>query len=156
MFVLNFKLKNPKLVILSLFVASAVIASTVIFLKNADFTPKITTATSDEISQYSLKANDREQRLEFFSQIDIAIDKKTEVSDSVRIPDKFNSVYEKYNSLQRKIGLDLSPYSGKVAERFTYKTKDSKNYVVILIYKGNVIAGHITDGVWGSENSPLF
>lgn len=156
MFVLNMKLKNPKAVILSLFVASAVFISATAFFTNADFTPKITTATSDEIDSYSLRANDNEQRMQFFTQLGIAVDENTEICDSVKIPDSFNAVYEKYNSLQKKIGLDLKPYSGKTAERFTYKTKDNKNYVIILIYNGNIIGGHMTDGVWGSENYPLF
>lgn len=156
MFVLNLKIKNSKKVIISLLVSAVVIASATVFLKKADFTPKITTATSDEVSQYSLKADDKQQRLEFFCQLDIKVDEKTEICDSVRIPDNFNAVYDEYNALQRKIGLDLRPYSGKTAERFTYRVKDSGNCVVLLIYKGNVIGGHITDGIWGSRNYPLF
>ena len=156
MFVLKLKLKNPKVVIITaLSVLTAIIFITV-FLTNADFTPQKNSATSDEIEEYSLRAETASQRTEFFEQLGIKAEMDTEVSDSVQIPCVFNDTYNKYNEIQRKIGLDLQPYKGKNAERFTYRISDSENYAVILVYKGNVIAGHITSGLWGSENQPLI
>ena len=39
----------------------------------------------------------------------------------VNIPEPFDLVYENYNKLQIEAGLDLKPYMGKKAVRYTYE-----------------------------------
>ncbi len=40
--------------------------------------------------------------------------------EEVQIPEEFDDVYNNYNELQRQAGLDLLPYKGKKAVRYTY------------------------------------
>lgn len=65
----------------------------------------------------------------------------------VVIPNEFDSVYSRYNELQKGEGLDLSGYKGKTAKRYTYIVKnyeyDGTVYANILIYKDKVIGGDI-------------
>ena len=41
-------------------------------------------------------------------------------SEFADIPQEFDSVYSSYNKLQLEAGLDLSPYKGRRAVRYTY------------------------------------
>jgi len=40
--------------------------------------------------------------------------------ENITIPDTFDKIYEDYNKLQLNAGLDLSPYKGFQAVRYTY------------------------------------
>lgn len=68
---------------------------------------------------------------------------------NVTVPSKFDSVYEKYNDLQRAQGLNLKRYCGKNAVRYTYKianySSDSNENVVanVLILNNRIIGGDI-------------
>lgn len=42
----------------------------------------------------------------------------------VIIPDPFDKVYENYNLMQKRAGLDLEPYKGKSGTRYTYIVKN--------------------------------
>ena len=85
----------------------------------------------------------------------LGINAVDESVDEVIIPQDFNSVYEKYNEIQKKSVFDLSNYAGKPAKRYTYSIDDGKK-AVILVYKNRIIGGHITSGVYGEDYLPLF
>ena len=59
--------------------------------------------------------------------------------------------YEKYNEIQKAQNLDLTPYAGKRAKRWTYNIKNYPGYegdsgtvqANILVYEGAVIGGDI-------------
>lgn len=53
--------------------------------------------------------------------------------DEVIIPQDFNSVYEKYNEIQKKSVFDLSNYAGKPAKRYTYSIDDGKRLLYSFI-----------------------
>ena len=81
------------------------------------------------------------------------------ITDSceVTIPTDFNDTYEQYNELQKEIGLDLEKFKGKSVQKITYELKNCKTkFAVLLIYKGKVIGGHLTNGEYGSENLSLI
>ena len=141
MFVLRFKKKR---FIVALIVVLAVITVFIILI-NADFT---------HVEDYSeFKADSSDDRIKFFQQLEInAVDESV---DEVIIPQDFNSVYEKYNEIQKKSVFDLSNYAGKPAKRYTYSIDDGKK-AVILVYKNRIIGGHITSGVYGEDYLPLF
>ena len=70
---------------------------------------------------------------------------------------EFNNTYNKYNDLQKKIGLDLSRYKGRTAEEITYELKNSETkYAVLLVYENRVIGAHLTNGEYGQSNLPLI
>ena len=79
-----------------------------------------------------------------------------EVEDSpietveIKIPDIFDDVYENYNLLQIDAGLDLNPYKGKNAVRYTFRVKNYPENVYgevrgnVIIVDGKPIAGDIS------------
>ncbi|MBE6550601.1 MAG: DUF4830 domain-containing protein [Ruminococcaceae bacterium] len=84
----------------------------------------------------------------------------------VVIPNEFDSVYSRYNELQKGEGLDLSKYKGKTVKRYTYIVKNydynGTVYANILVYKDKVIGGDICSAdsngfIHGltRENSPI-
>lgn len=105
-----------------------------------------TTAQSDTMGTYSLLASDNEGCIDFLNQFEISADNEPIEVSKVRIPSVFNDVYEKYNELQKKQGLDLEDYKGKECEKRTYKVnnygEDNVN-ANLLIYNGKVIGGDI-------------
>lgn len=70
----------------------------------------------------------------------------------IQIPDEFNTVFEKYNDIQRSQGLNLKRYVGKDATAYVFKITnydyDGEVYATLFIRNGRVIAGDIcsTDG----------
>lgn len=48
------------------------------------------------------------------------IDKEIETEEIV-IPETFDNVYINYNNIQKEAGLDLTPYKGMKAIRYTYQ-----------------------------------
>ena len=77
-------------------------------------------------------------------------------SSRVTIPEEFDAVYEEYNALQKRVGLDLSESRGWEVLKSVYAVKNKKaDYAVILAGNGRVIGGHLTDGEYGGEYLPL-
>lgn len=112
-------------------------------------------ATADEIGRYFTEAADTEMQEEFLEQFGIKVDTKSKTSDKIIIPKSFDDVYEEYNGLQKLIGLDLSPFKGGEANRVVYKMKDKEKYVTLLIFKGHVIGGHLSTGIYGDGYEAL-
>lgn len=65
---------------------------------------------------------------------------------SVTVPQEFDELYDKYNSLQKKEGLDLEKYKGKTVDMYTYSVNnaDGKAYATVLVYKKRVIGGDVS------------
>ena len=154
MFVLNFKLKNRGkaqryAVIAALIIVLVIVAVVKNNGSNTD------TATCDEIGEYSLKAENEEQRIELLRGFGIE-NAELEESDEITIPENFNSITEKYNETQKQIGLDLSPYKGQKAQRLTYSVNgENASYAVLLVNNGRLIGGHLTNRVYGEGVMPL-
>ena len=58
---------------------------------------------------------------EFLRSYGWEVKRKNIESARVNIPEPFDLVYENYNKLQLEAGLDLRPYAGKKAVRYTYE-----------------------------------
>lgn len=145
-----FRIKRKRLVIL--LTAVLLVVTAIIIFVNTDLTPVDDYAEANSKS-YSLKATNKNDRISFFEKLGIKV--TDEAVDEVIIPQDFNSVYEKYNEIQKKSVFDLSNYAGKPAKRYTYSIDDGKK-AVILVYKNRIIGGHITSGVYGEDYLPLF
>ncbi len=111
-------------------------------------------ASNDETGRFFTEVSDIKSREKFFKQFGIKIKPKTEYKDEVTIPEKFNVTYKYYNTLQKQAGFNLEKYKGAKVERAVYGIREGE-HVTILIYKGNVIAGHIESGVYGETYKPL-
>lgn len=59
--------------------------------------------------------------LRFLSSYGIEAYSRPIESEVIKLPEVFDEVYEGYNLLQLESGLDLRPYKGKRAERYSYK-----------------------------------
>lgn len=155
MFVLNFKVKNRGKALRHIFIIFSIVIMIVFACLKGCSGSKSDTATCDEIGEYSLKAETEEQRIDILHSFGIENAKLTEC-DEITIPEDFNSVTEKYNEIQNQTGLDLSPYKGQKAQRFTYSVEaENASCAVLLVSGGRLIGGHLTNRVYGEGVRPL-
>ncbi|MCH5213018.1 MAG: DUF4830 domain-containing protein [Oscillospiraceae bacterium] len=67
----------------------------------------------------------------------------------VRIPEKFDAVYENYNKIQHEAKLDLAPYCGKSGVRYTFVVTNypidvgEPVYANVICIDGEPVAGDI-------------
>lgn len=156
LFVFNFKVTDSKNVFTIFAVVSVAVAIVCIISMISVQNSLPDTATCDELGCYSLKCDKDDEQCAFLEQFGLSPVKNTD-SCEVTVPTDFNDTYEEYNELQKEIGLDLEKFKGKSVQKVTYELKNSKaKYAVLLIYKGKVIGGHLTNGEYGSENLPLI
>ncbi len=67
-----------------------------------------------------LASDENEKNIEFLDSYGWKTEPVCIEQVSLKIPDIFDDVYNNYNELQKLCGLDLSPYKGKNAIRYTY------------------------------------
>ena len=97
---------------------------------------------------------------EFASQFSFIVGEKI-YEKQVYIPTEFDKTFEEYNELQNAQGLDLTAYKGKSCSLCVYELENfaidyKKMYMTILIHKGVVIGGHISDFESGSTVYTFF
>ena len=66
----------------------------------------------------------------------------------ITIPAEFDKVISSYNEIQKQQGLDLTKYSKKTAQRYTFKITNYPSYegtvyANVITYRGRVIGGDI-------------
>ena len=71
-------------------------------------------------------------------------------SGRVRIPEESSEVFDRYNTLQKGQGYDLSTYAGKTVMRYVYQINNYPGatepvYATLLVYKNRIIGGDVTD-----------
>ena len=71
-------------------------------------------------------------------------------SGRVRIPEDSSEVFDRYNTLQKGQGYDLSKYAGKTVMRYVYRINNYPGttepvYATVLVYKNQIIGGDVTD-----------
>lgn len=146
MFVLTVKTKiNNKKKFLFMCAFGLILILAVVFV-SCDNTPK--SAYCKEIGEYSLSfstSNDKKTFLSYFN-----VTGQPVTIDNVRIPENFNSTYERYNKIQKTMGLDLNNFKGKTTKRYVCKGKDNY-FVSILTYKGKVVGCHKSKELYGSD-----
>lgn len=75
------------------------------------------------------------------------IDETSETEETVYIPKTFDAVWERYNTLQKMSGFDLSAYRGTSAKRYTYRAlyfpgvEDAEVFIHILVVDGTFVGG---------------
>lgn len=105
---------------------------------------------------YALSVKDGGYR-EFFARSGLKTDGGPVASQTVCIPEEFDEVYGAYNALQQRSGLDLTPYRGREAEKLSFSLQNPETpCAVLLVYRGCVIGGHLSDGTFGGALSPLL
>ena len=112
------------------------------------------------VSNSTLNAKTNSERLLFIEKLGCSVVKKDPESKSVRIPEEFSDVYNKYNDLQQTAGYDLSLYKGCQVIIYTYKILPPKEYsgncvVNLIVYKDKIIGGDISSTALGGFMLPL-
>lgn len=143
MFVYSVKTSKAKIAALIIALAAVIIAIAMIM------TGEKTPAANDSAVNY--KAENAAERATFLSQFGWKISEDPVEISEVIIPEDFDAGYVEYAEMNKAQGLDLEPYKGVRAKRWTY---DVLNYpglenltgtvqANLLIYDGRVIGGDI-------------
>lgn len=139
MLVMTAKVDKKKIAIIAAAVV-AVIAAIVLLCTRKDSTPTIAAS--------AVTSND--DRVQFLTNFGWEVVVSPTETSQVRIPSKPSAVFERYNSLQKSQGYDLSEYAGKTVMRYVYKVKNYPGatqpvFATILICNNQVIGGDVTD-----------
>lgn len=143
MFVYSVKTSKAKAV--ALIAAIAVIIAAIVFVVGRGEKP----AADDSAVNHN--ARNAAERTAFLSQFGWKISEDpTEVSEVI-IPEDFDAGYAEYAEMNKAQGLDLEPYKGVRAKRWTYEVlnypgleeKPGTVQANLLVYDGRVIGGDI-------------
>ena len=99
---------------------------------------------------------DNDSRVSFLKSFGWEVIASPKESGQVLIPRESNTVFDRYNALQKCQGYDLSKFAGKKVMRYVYTVKNYPGatepvYATLLIYKNKVIGGDITDTAPGGK-----
>lgn len=91
---------------------------------------------------------DAQDGVAFLAQFGWEVDPTPTEQTTVAIPARFDKVFSAYNEMQRAQGLDLSTYSGRTVQRYTYRVTNYEGYegtvlANLLVSRGRVIGGDI-------------
>ena len=144
MFVYSVKTSKAKIAVL--LIALVATAAAVLFVAFGEKSPVVT----DE-NTVSYKAENAEQRNAFISQFGWKFSADPVEVSEVIIPTEFDDVYMNYNEINKAQGLDLEPYKGMRAKRWTYDILNYPAYegrsgvvqLNLLVYNGVVIGGDV-------------
>ena len=139
MFVMTAKVDKKKIAIVVAAVV-VVIAALALLLGGGESAP--TSAPTNVVNN--------DDRVNFLTGFGWEVTTSPVESNQVRIPDKTSEVFERYNSLQKSQGYDLSNYAGTTVMRYVYKINNYPGatepvYATLLISKNQIIGGDITD-----------
>ena len=128
-----------KKILLALAAVAALVLALVLLLGGNDTT---TTAAP------ALSANDG--RVKFLTDFGWDVTTSPTESGRVRIPEESGEVFDRYNTLQKGQGYDLSKYAGKTVMRYVYRINNYPGatepvYATVLVYKNQIIGGDVTD-----------
>ena len=128
-----------KKIILALAAAAALVLALILLLGGNDTTQTAAPAPS---------ANDG--RVKFLRDFGWDVTTSPTESGRVRIPEQSGEVFDRYNTLQKGQGYDLTKYAGKTVMRYVYKINNYPGatepvYATLLVYKNQIIGGDVTD-----------
>lgn len=151
MFVYSIKAQSIKLFLsITLSVLSVITIMMIFPISNYDKDESMVVSKSIEEKNFK-NIETSEDRINFLKQYGWDVEPNPRDIQQVTIPIKFDSLYEKYNNLQLKEGLDLEKYKGKTVKKYTYLVSnyeyDGIVYANLLIYKNRVIGGDICSAI---------
>ena len=139
MMVMTAKVDLKKIMIILAAVA-AVILSLILLLGGGE--------DSTETSAPAVSGNDA--RVKFLTDFGWDVASSPVESSQVKIPEEPSEVFDRYNTLQKGQGYDLTQFAGKKVMRYVYRVSNYPGateavYATLLVYKNQVIGGDITD-----------
>ncbi|MBQ6997567.1 MAG: DUF4830 domain-containing protein [Oscillospiraceae bacterium] len=139
MLVMTAKVDKKKIAIIFAAVVVAIAALVMLLGGGNNASPTATTNISNN-----------DARVEFLRGFGWDVTTSPVESSQVRIPEQTSEVFDRYNTLQKQQGYDLSQYAGKTVMRYVYKINNYPGavepvYATLLVYKNQVIGGDVTD-----------
>lgn len=99
---------------------------------------------------FSMDSRTNDTVIKYLNSIGWQTDGRPAEISHIRIPDKSNTVFSVYNSIQLESGFDLTDYCGVRAARYSYvvrnhsESADGEVRANVYVYKGNIIAADIS------------
>ena len=145
---------TPKKIIGGILALSLVICSGIAIAHDVGRQDGILILDEQVMEREEKKVKTNEDRVSLLEGYGWTVDKEPLEFMEVRIPEEFDGVYNEYNEIQKRQGLDLSGYSGKRVMRYTYKitnhpSKDENVVANIIIYKNKLRAGDVCSSKLG-------
>ena len=150
-----YSMKASTLKFFGVILASVVVLVTLILL-----IPASDNASVDAASANYNKVKTNEDRIALLSGFGWQVSEQPVEEVQVQIPAEFDSVLDRYNSLQMDQGLDLSKYKRKTLTRYTYQVTNYPDYegtvyANLLVYRNKVVAGDLCSASADGFVSPL-
>lgn len=101
------------------------------------------------VGTFFIFQNQNSKNIRFLKGYGWVVEKEPVEECEITIPAVFDEMYENYNVLQKEAGLDLSPYAGMEAKRYTYILKNFPYEINeqvranVITVKGIPVAGDI-------------
>ena len=76
------------------------------------------------LGAFVLFNDENSKNIKFLKSYGWEVESKPVEEAEINIPEVFDDIYENYNILQTEAGLDLTPYAGMKAKRYTYILKN--------------------------------
>ena len=138
MLMMTAKVNKKKIIFALAAIAALILAAVLLFGGDS-------TATS---APAAIRSND--DRVRFLESFGWQVVTSPAETCQVHIPTAGSEVFDRYNTLQKTMGYDLTQYAGKNVMRYVYKIKNYPGatepvYATILIANNQVIGGDITD-----------
>ena len=138
---------NLKKIMVILAAAAALLLTLILLLGSG--TSETTAATVPAVS-----GND--SRVQFLKNFGWDVVTTPTESSQVRIPQQSSEVFDRYNTLQKGQGYDLSAFAGKNVMRYVYQINNYPGakapvYATLLVHKNQVIGGDVTDTTPGGK-----
>jgi len=137
-----------------------ILASVVVLVTLILLIPASDNASVDAASANYNKVKTNEDRIALLSGFGWQVSEQPVEEVQVQIPAEFDSVLDRYNSLQMDQGLDLSKYKRKTLTRYTYQVTNYPDYegtvyANLLVYRNKVVAGDLCSASADGFVSPL-
>ena len=137
MLVMTAKVAKTKIFIILAVIAAAIIGLILLLGGGNDTVATATVSNNDD-------------RVQFLSSYGWEVTTSPVESCQVRIPADSSQVFDRYNSLQKSMGFDLTDYAGTTVMRYVYEVNNYPGatepvYATLLISKNQVIGGDVTD-----------
>ena len=136
-----------KRIILIIAAAAALILAAILLMGGGGETTTPTAAPS---------AASNDGRVQFLKNFGWDVATSPTESGQVKIPKDSSDVFDRYNTMQKGQGYDLSAYAGKNVMRYVYKVNNYPGasapvYATVLVYKDQIIGGDVTDTSAGGK-----
>lgn len=152
MMVMTAKVDMKKIMVALAAVAAVILA--LILLLGGDGGGEPEGSQTTGASAPAVGSND--SRVQFLSGYGWEVTSSPTESSQVKIPTESSPVFDRYNTLQKSQGYDLSQFAGKNVMRYVYRINNLPGatgdvYATLLVYKNEIIGGDVTDTSVGGK-----